>query len=45
MRYIKSCGFVAYKRIESINHYLIIKSLNGDMVFPKGHMESGESEL
>lgn len=45
MRYIKSCGFVAYKRIESINHYLIIKSLNGDMGFPKGHMESGESEL
>ena len=45
MRYIKSCGFVAYKRIENINHYLIIKSLNGDVGFPKGHMESGESEL
>ena len=45
MRYIKSCGFVAYKRIENINHYLIIKSLNGDVGFPKGHMESEESEL
>ena len=45
MRYIKSCGFVAYKRIENINHYLIIQSLNGDVGFPKGHMESGESEL
>ena len=45
MTYIKSCGFVAYKRIENINHYLIIQSLNGDVGFPKGHMESGESEL
>ncbi len=45
MRYIKSCGFVAYKRIENVNHYLIIKSLNGDIGFPKGHMEPGESEL
>ena len=45
MRYIKSCGFVAYKRIENVNHYLIIRSLNGDVGFPKGHMESGESEL
>lgn len=45
MRYIKSCGFVAYKRIENANYYLIIKSQNGDVGFPKGHMESGESEL
>ena len=45
MRYIKSCGFVAYKQIENRNYYLIIKSLNGDVGFPKGHMETGESEL
>ena len=45
MRYIKSCGFVAYKRIENANYYLIIKSQNGEVGFPKGHMESGESEL
>ena len=45
MRYIKSCGFVAYKQIESRNYYLIIKSLNGDVGFPKGHMEIEESEL
>ena len=45
MRYIKSCGFVAYKQIENKNYYLIIKSLNGDIGFPKGHMEIGESEL
>ena len=43
-KYIKSCGFVAYKRIENINHYLIIKSLNGDVGFPKGHMEPGETK-
>lgn len=45
MRYIKSCGFVAYKQIENKNYYLIIKSLNGDVGFPKGHMETGESEF
>ena len=45
MRYIKSCGFVAYKRTENVNYYLIIKSPNGDIGFPKGHMEDGESEI
>ena len=45
MQYIKSCGFVAYKQIENRNYYLIIKSINGDIGFPKGHMEIGESEL
>lgn len=45
MTYIKSCGFVAYKQIENINYYLIIKSLNGDVGFPKGHMEPGETEV
>ena len=45
MQHIKSCGFVAYKQIENRNYYLIIKSLNGDVGFPKGHMELGEDEL
>ena len=45
MRYVKSCGFVAYKQIGNEKYYLIIKSLNGDVGFPKGHMEPGESEL
>lgn len=45
MRYVKSCGFVAYKQIGNENYYLIIKSLGGDVGFPKGHMEPGESEL
>jgi tRNA nucleotidyltransferase (CCA-adding enzyme) len=44
MKYIKSCGFVAFRRVNSENHYLIIKSLNGDIGFPKGHTEPGESE-
>ena len=45
MRYVKSCGFVAYKQIENENYYLIIKGRNGDVGFPKGRMEDGESEL
>jgi 8-oxo-dGTP pyrophosphatase MutT (NUDIX family) len=45
MRYIKSCGFVAYKTLENVNYYLIIRSINGDVGFPKGHMEIGESEI
>ena len=44
MKYIKSCGFVAYKTLENVNYYLIIRSINGDVGFPKGHMEIGESE-
>lgn len=45
MKYIKSCGFVVYKRINNENFYLIIQSLNGDIGFPKGHMEEDETEL
>ena len=41
----KSCGFIAYKRVKEINYYLLIKAHNGDIGFPKGHMESGESEI
>ena len=45
MQYIKSCGVIAYKTLENVNYYLIIRSNNGDFGFPKGHMELGESEL
>lgn len=45
MRYIKSCGFIVYKEENNKNFYLIIKSHNGDVGFPKGHMEPGENEL
>ena len=41
----KSCGFVAYKTIENVNYYLLIRGLNGDIGFPKGHVENGESEI
>ena len=45
MKYIKSCGFVAFRRVNGENQYLLIKSLNGDVGFPKGHTEPGESEI
>ena len=45
MNYIKSCGFIAYKEVNNINYYLVIKSTNGDVGFPKGHMEYNESEV
>ena len=45
MNYVKSCGFIAYKIVNNENLYLIIKSLNGDIGFPKGHTESGENEI
>ena len=45
MRYITSCGFVAYREEAGENCYLLIKSPNGDIGFPKGHMEDGESEI
>lgn len=41
---IKSCGFVAFTSVDGKNLYLIIKSHNGDVGFPKGHVEAGESE-
>ena len=41
----KSCGFIAYKTIENVNYYLLIMSINGDIGFPKGHVEAGESEI
>ena len=45
MEYVRSCGFVAYKQIDDDVCYLIIKSVGGDVGFPKGHMEIGENEL
>ena len=45
MQYVKSCGFIVYKQVDGENYYLVIKSTNGDVGFPKGHVESGETEL
>lgn len=41
----KSCGTVPYTFINGVIHYLLIRSLyNGDVGFPKGHVEKGENE-
>lgn len=45
MKYIKSCGFVAFRQMNGENQYLVIKSINGDVGFPKGHVEPKESEI
>ena len=44
MRREKSCGVVAYKTVNNVNYYLLIRAFNGDTGFPKGHVEAGESE-
>ena len=41
----KSCGFIAYKTIDNANYYLLIRGINGDVGFPKGHVEGDESEI
>lgn len=40
----KSCGAVIYTVLEDKIKYLLIKSQNGDIGFPKGHIEQGENE-
>lgn len=44
MRYEKSCGFVAYTNAPDGRRYLIIRSLDGEYGFPKGHVEGSETE-
>ena len=44
MNFEKSCGFVAYKEIRKTPYYLIIRTSNGEYGFPKGHMETDETE-
>lgn len=44
MKYEKSCGFVVYKEIQGIINYLIIRAINGEYGFPKGHVEADETE-
>ena len=44
MKVVKSCGFIAYTEQNGEKRYLLIKSTNGDVGFPKGHVEAGESE-
>lgn len=42
--YQKSCGAVVYTVLNGKINYLLIKSQNGDIGFPKGHIERGETE-
>lgn len=44
MEYIKSCGFVVFKRSHGQIHYLIIRAWNGEYGFSKGYVENNESE-
>lgn len=44
MKYEKSCGFVAYTNVPDGRRYLIIRSLDGEYGFPKGHVEGSETE-
>ncbi|NLZ61174.1 MAG: NUDIX domain-containing protein [Acholeplasmataceae bacterium] len=40
----KSCGGVVFRSFDSIRQYLLVHMLSGHWSFPKGHMETGESE-
>ena len=40
----KSAGAVVYTVVDERIKYLLIKSQNGDIGFPKGHIEQGETE-
>ena len=42
--YEKSAGAVVYTVVDERIKYLLIKSQNGDIGFPKGHIELGETE-
>ena len=44
MKYEVSCGAVVFTQQDGKTKYVIIKSTEGYYGFPKGHIESGESE-
>lgn len=41
----KSCGAVVYTVADGEIKYLLVQMLGGHFSFPKGHVESGESEV
>ncbi|MBR6791208.1 MAG: NUDIX domain-containing protein [Oscillospiraceae bacterium] len=43
-KYERSCGAVVYCRQDHDIKYLLVCERSGFWVFPKGHMEAGESE-
>ena len=45
MKHEKSCGAVVFTVKDGAVKYLLIKSIRGAVGFPKGHMETGESEI
>ena len=44
LRYEKSCGAVVYCQKDNDIKYLLVCERSGFWVFPKGHMEAGESD-
>ncbi len=44
LRYETSCGAVVFCQTDSGIKYLLVRERSGFWVFPKGHMEDGESE-
>ena len=41
----KSCGAIVYKEENNKLKFLLVYQSNGHYSFPKGHMESGETEI
>ena len=44
MRYEKSCGAVVFTRINGQVKFALVQQLHGFYSFPKGHVETGETE-
>lgn len=46
MQHEKSCGAIVYRKSHGNTEILLIKHINsGHWSFPKGHMETGETEV
>ena len=45
MKFEKSCGAVVYTKTNGIIKYVLVQELGGAWSLPKGHMESGETEV
>ncbi len=41
----KSCGGVVFRSFDTIRQYLLVHMLSGHWSFPKGHVETGETEV
>lgn len=45
MEFEKSCGAVVYTKTNGTIKYVLVQELGGAWSLPKGHMESGETEV